>query len=67
MSGQDILHVDVYDEDSVINEKLGSLQIDLHELYAKGSIDQWFELTGKVSSSSYGQIHLRLEHERLRV
>ncbi len=36
MSGQDILHVNVYDEDSVINEKIGSTQIDLHRLYEKG-------------------------------
>jgi Ca2+-dependent lipid-binding protein len=36
LSGQDILHVNVYDEDSVINEKIGSIQIDLHELYNKG-------------------------------
>ncbi len=33
--GQNILHVDVYDEDSVKNEKIGSIQIDLHELYEK--------------------------------
>ncbi len=36
LSGQDILHVDVYDEDSVKNEKIGSVKIDLHQLYEKG-------------------------------
>lgn len=38
LHGQDILHVDVYDEDSVKDEKIGSVQIDLHDLYDKGFI-----------------------------
>jgi Ca2+-dependent lipid-binding protein len=41
LSGQDTLHVDVYDEDSVKNEKIGSVQIDLHPLYDTG----WILLT----------------------
>ncbi len=41
LKGQDILHVDVYDEDSVKNEKIGSVQIDLHPLYDTG----WILLT----------------------
>ena len=36
LTGQDLLHVDVYDEDSIIDEKIGSIQIDLHQLYQKG-------------------------------
>jgi len=39
LSGQDILHVIVYDEDSVVNEKIGSIQIDLNDLYEKGLLD----------------------------
>ncbi|CAF1132306.1 unnamed protein product [Rotaria magnacalcarata] len=65
--GQDILHVEVYDEDSVKNDKIGSVQIDLHELYQKGHIDQWFELKGKLGLKSHGQIHLDLYFERLKV
>ena len=33
--GQDILHVDVYDEDSLKKDKTGSFTIDLHDLYKK--------------------------------
>jgi Ca2+-dependent lipid-binding protein len=29
----DILHIDVYDEDTIKNDKIGSLIIDLHHLY----------------------------------
>ncbi|CAF4220046.1 unnamed protein product [Rotaria sp. Silwood2] len=65
--GQDILHVDVYDEDSVKNDKIGSVEIDLRPLYEKGHLDQWFELKGKLGLSSHGQIHLILDFERLRV
>ena len=36
LRGQDTLHVDVYDEDSVKDEKIGSLKIDLRDLYEKG-------------------------------
>jgi hypothetical protein len=82
--GQDILHVDVYDEDSVKDEKIGSVLIDLHQLYQSGlvnkafffwiffylligHIDEWFDLPGKSASTSYGQVHLILDFERLRV
>lgn len=81
--GQDILHVDVYDEDSVKDEKIGSVRIDLRDLYEKGSmrffgkilfkdfllghIDQWFELTGKSTLHSHGQIHLILDYQPLKI
>ncbi|CAF1521156.1 unnamed protein product [Adineta steineri] len=38
LTGQDILNVDVYDEDSVKDEKIGSIQINLHDLYKKGFV-----------------------------
>jgi Ca2+-dependent lipid-binding protein len=34
--GQDILHLDVYDKDLIRNDQIGSVQIDLHDLYEKG-------------------------------
>jgi len=40
LNGQNILHVDVYDEDSVKNEIIGSIQIDLHELYEKSLFER---------------------------
>jgi hypothetical protein len=36
LRGQDTLHIDVYDKDTFINDKIGSLEIDLQDLYAKG-------------------------------
>jgi Ca2+-dependent lipid-binding protein len=33
--GQDILHVDVFDEDTFTNDKIGSFTIGLHGLYEK--------------------------------
>jgi len=33
--GQDILHIDVYDEDTIKNDIIGSLTIDLQDLYEK--------------------------------
>ncbi len=36
LSGQDTLHIDVYDEDSLKDEKIGSFKIDLRDLYDKG-------------------------------
>ncbi|CAF0979171.1 unnamed protein product [Rotaria sordida] len=65
--GQDTLHVDVYDEDSVKHDKIGSVEIDLHQLYEKGHIDQWYDLKGKLGISSHGQIHLILDFQRLKV
>ena len=38
--GQDILHVDVYDEDSMKDEKIGSVQINLQQLYQIGSLEK---------------------------
>ncbi|CAF3813680.1 unnamed protein product, partial [Adineta steineri] len=38
LTGQDILNVDIYDEDSVKDEKIGSIQINLHDLYKKGFV-----------------------------
>ena len=37
IKGQDILHVDVYDEDLIFDDKIGSVKINLQELYAKNS------------------------------
>lgn len=84
LSGQDTLHVDVYDEDSLKDEKIGSVHVNLNDLYEKGSfgssmrssflisdllghLDQWYDLAGKLSIRSQGQIHLILDFERLKV
>jgi Ca2+-dependent lipid-binding protein len=35
LKGQDILHIDVYDEDLIFDDKIGSVKINLQELYSK--------------------------------
>ena len=35
LQGQDILHIDVYDKDTIKNDKIGSSIIDLNSLYQK--------------------------------
>ncbi|CAF1682258.1 unnamed protein product [Adineta ricciae] len=68
LTGQDTLHVHIYDEDQIKDEKIGSVIIDLHQLYELGHINRWYELTGKAgSTSSEGQIHLILDFERLKI
>jgi Ca2+-dependent lipid-binding protein len=36
LKGQDTLHIDIYDEDTVEDEIIGSIQIDLLDLYQRG-------------------------------
>jgi Ca2+-dependent lipid-binding protein len=36
LKGQDILHVDVYDADFILDDRIGSVQINLQDLYEKG-------------------------------
>ena len=38
VKGQDILHVGVYDKDLIFDDKIGSIKIDLQELYRKGFV-----------------------------
>ena len=67
LTGQDQLHVDVYDQDSIKDDLIGSVTIDLRDLYSKGHLDRWFDILGKHHSSSHGQIHLILDYQRLQI
>ena len=67
LQGQDILHIDVYDEDSIKDEKIGSVKIDLKDLYQKGEIDQWFKITAKLGLVNHGEIHLVLFYQKLQI
>ncbi|CAF1370288.1 unnamed protein product [Adineta ricciae] len=60
--GQDTLHLDIYDKDAIKDEKIGAVQIDLHQLYLKGHIDDWFDIP-----DAQGQIRLILHYERLEI
>ncbi|CAF1396618.1 unnamed protein product [Rotaria sp. Silwood1] len=67
LQDQHILHINIYDEDTIKNEKIGSLQIDLHRLYDNGHIDDWFNIEDKHGIQSQGQIHLSLHYEKLKI
>ncbi|CAF3763944.1 unnamed protein product [Rotaria sp. Silwood1] len=68
LTGQNILYIDVYDEGIVKNHKIGSVEIDLNDLYRQGHIDDWFYIIGdKYEVKSLGEIHLNLHYEKLQV
>ncbi|CAF1263796.1 unnamed protein product [Rotaria sordida] len=67
LKGQDILHIDVYDKDLIINDKIGSLKINLEDLYHKCHIDNWYNILSKFGISSNGQIHLILDYQKLKL
>ncbi|CAF1941771.1 unnamed protein product [Rotaria magnacalcarata] len=67
LHGQNTLHLDIYDEDAIKDEKIGSVIIDLHHLYDKGHIDNWFDIEEKHGKKSHGQIHLILHYEKLKI
>ena len=67
LHGQDTLHIDVYDQDTVKDEKIGSVKIDLKDLYQYGQIDQWFDIKAKLGLVTHGQIHLILFYEQLQI
>lgn len=67
LSGQDTLHIVVYDQDSMKDEKIGTLKIDLRDLYQKGHIDNWYKIPAKLGLTSHGELHLILHYERLKI
>lgn len=67
LTGQDNLHIDVYDQDSLKDDKIGSANIDLNDLYRQGHIDNWFQIKGRLGLLSHGEIHLILHYEKLKI
>ncbi|CAF0809665.1 unnamed protein product [Adineta steineri] len=67
LKGQNILHVDVYDKDRIRDDRIGSIEINLEELYDTGHIDTWYDLPSKSGKSSNGEIHLILDYESLKL
>ncbi|CAF0894289.1 unnamed protein product [Adineta steineri] len=65
LTGQDILFVDVCDEDTIRHDKIGSLEIDLRDLFVKHNSDKWYDLPATYGKSSHGKIHLILEYQPL--
>lgn len=83
LHGQDTLFIEVFDEDKLKNDRIGSAKIDLKDLYEKsqlerkdlhneifdilGHIDQWFPIMIPSRSSSQGEIRLIIQYQPLRV
>ncbi|XP_062850579.1 extended synaptotagmin-2 [Trichomycterus rosablanca] len=55
-SGQHV-EIELFDEDPDKDDFLGSLMIDLSELYKEQKVDEWFDL----EEASSGKLHLQLE------
>jgi len=51
----------------VKDEKIGSIKIDLRDLYHKGHIDNWYKIPAKLGLTSHGEIHLILDYEQLKI
>ncbi|ETN69472.1 C2 domain protein [Necator americanus] len=49
------LRIELFDEDQGQDEELGRLSIDLKDIQAKGSVDNWFPLEG----CKHGDLHLK--------
>lgn len=61
MKGQDTLHVNVYDEDVVGKDSIGSAKISLKKIQqAGGYLDDWVKLPAHFGLGSHGEIHLVL-------
>jgi len=67
LTGQDKLHVDVYDKDSLKDDKIGSVTIDLQDLYQQNHIENWFTIKGKLGLLAHGEIHLVLDYQKLTI
>ncbi|CAF0821088.1 unnamed protein product [Rotaria sordida] len=67
LRGQDTLHIDVYDQDTFNNQLIGFIHIDLHDLYNKGHIDDWFYIEDNHGNKSCGQIHISLYYQQLNI
>ncbi|EXX74104.1 hypothetical protein RhiirA5_457000 [Rhizophagus irregularis] len=63
INGQKKLEVQVWDKDTILRDDLiGEDDIKLSEVFSKGYIDTWLNLTkGKFGIRSRGEIHLILE------
>ncbi|CAF1386486.1 unnamed protein product [Rotaria sp. Silwood1] len=67
LRGQDTLHIDVYDHDTIRNQIIGYIQIDLRYLYQQGHIDDWFYVEDKQGIKTNGLIHLTLDYGNLKI
>ncbi|CAF3093897.1 unnamed protein product [Rotaria socialis] len=67
LKGQNFLHIDVYDKDLLFNDKIGSLKINLQDLYENKHIDNWYNLPSRFGVSSNGEIHLILDYQPLQL
>ncbi|ORZ39253.1 C2 domain-containing protein, partial [Catenaria anguillulae PL171] len=59
LDGCKFLQIEVWDEDAVNNDHIGSCRVPLDKAFTTGIDDQWFELVTR-SGKSAGQVHMCL-------
>ncbi|CAF2599744.1 unnamed protein product [Rotaria sp. Silwood2] len=63
--GQDELKIDVYDDDIVGRDLIGSIKVNLQKhVIGKGRLDLWLNFPVGISRSSNGAIHVIIEHHK---
>ncbi|CAF1446176.1 unnamed protein product [Adineta steineri] len=79
LKGQDFLYVDICDKDPLKDDIIGSIKIDLSDLYETNHIDNWFTIPAKdekkskrgkkskVGTKSCGELHLIFDYQPLKV
>ncbi|CAF2434040.1 unnamed protein product [Rotaria sp. Silwood2] len=56
--GDDTIHFDVYDDDLIGRDSVGSGKIKLKHVFDDGKFDEWIKLPAKLGLSSHGEIHV---------
>ena len=56
--GDDTIHFDVYDDDLIGRDSVGSGKVKLKHVFDDGKFDQWVKLPAKLGLSSHGKIHV---------
>lgn len=56
--GDDTIHFDVYDEDVVGRDSIGSGKVKLKHVFDDGKFNEWVKLPSKFGLSSNGEIHV---------
>ena len=56
--GDDTIHFDVYDEDTIGRDSIGNCKIKLKHVFDDGKFDEWVKLPAKLGLSSHGEIRV---------
>ncbi|CAF3137472.1 unnamed protein product [Rotaria socialis] len=56
--GDDTIHFDVYDADTVGRDSIGNCKVKLKHVFDDGKFDEWVKLPTMLGLASNGQIHV---------